>query len=147
MIVIDASVLVKLASDEDGRDKARELVAWATKNNIPIRLPALVKFEVANAFLRKGYGAQTSQRIFSDYLPPWLDLSELKDGEWARAEAIHKSGHPKSGFPSFYDAVYHALAIENQGTLITADVKYLAKARGLGSVIALEDWQDLTTRS
>jgi predicted nucleic acid-binding protein len=40
---------------------------------------------------------------------------------------------------TFYDAVYHAVALERRGTLLTADASYLKKAGKLGSVLLLTD--------
>jgi predicted nucleic acid-binding protein len=40
---------------------------------------------------------------------------------------------------TFYDAVYHAVALERRGTLLTADASYLKKAGKLGSVLLLAD--------
>ena len=38
-----------------------------------------------------------------------------------------KHGHKKSGFPSFYDCIYHALAIHEKCTFITSDEKHFDK--------------------
>lgn len=40
---------------------------------------------------------------------------------------------------TFYDAVYHAVALERRGTLLTAGASYLKKAGKLGSVLLLAD--------
>ena len=40
----------------------------------------------------------------------------------------------------FYDAVYHAIALERKGTLVTADATYLKKAGKLGSAVLLADF-------
>lgn len=41
---------------------------------------------------------------------------------------------------SFYDASYHALAIEQKGTFITADKKYFEKTKKEGRVMLLKDY-------
>ena len=41
---------------------------------------------------------------------------------------------------SFYDAVYHAMAIIYAGTLITADEKYYKKTKALGHSMLLQDY-------
>ncbi len=41
------------------------------------------------------------------------------------------SGDARSGHPSLQDAIYHALALELGGTLVTADRKYVEKRRSL----------------
>jgi len=42
---------------------------------------------------------------------------------------------------TFYDASYHALAIVNGGSFVTADTRYVTKTASSGSVIALSDWR------
>jgi len=42
---------------------------------------------------------------------------------------------------TFYDAVYHAVALERKGTLVTADGAYLKKAGKLGSAVLLADFK------
>lgn len=41
---------------------------------------------------------------------------------------------------AFYDAVYHALAFEQKGVLITADEKYYNTASGEGKILNLKDY-------
>jgi predicted nucleic acid-binding protein len=42
---------------------------------------------------------------------------------------------------TFYDAVYHAVALERKGTLVTADAAYLKKAGKLGNAVLLADFE------
>lgn len=42
---------------------------------------------------------------------------------------------------SFYDAAYHALAILNEGTFVTADIRYVKRVESPASVMALGDWR------
>jgi predicted nucleic acid-binding protein len=41
---------------------------------------------------------------------------------------------------TFYDAVYHAVALDKNATLITADVAYYRRASQLGNIIMLENF-------
>lgn len=41
---------------------------------------------------------------------------------------------------TFYDAAYHALAIEQDGFFVTADEKYIQKAGSAGHIVHLKDW-------
>lgn len=45
-----------------------------------------------------------------------------------------KLGHEKSGFPSFYDSTYHAIAILNNCNFVTSDKKHYDKTKGLGHI-------------
>jgi len=40
-----------------------------------------------------------------------------------------------------FDTLYHALALEHSYTLVTADETYFRKARSLGSIVRLADWE------
>ena len=42
-----------------------------------------------------------------------------------------------------FDTLYHAVALETDSVLITADYRYLAKANHLGAVAGLADWRDV----
>jgi predicted nucleic acid-binding protein len=54
---------------------------------------------------------------------------------------ICRTGHIKSGFPSFYDACYHALAMIHDCHFITADKRHFSKTHQLGNIVLLSDWQ------
>ena len=41
---------------------------------------------------------------------------------------------------TFYDAVYHAVALLKKGTMITTDKAYYRKAAKTGNVVMLEDF-------
>jgi predicted nucleic acid-binding protein len=74
-----------------------------------------------------------------------LKLVEPDFASLQTAKAITDTGHPKSGYPSFYDAVYHALAINHDCKFITADVKHYEKTKRLGYIVLLSDWKKLVT--
>jgi len=42
---------------------------------------------------------------------------------------------------TFYDAAYHAVALRNGGTMITADEAYYRKAKGHGGVVLLREFE------
>ena len=39
-----------------------------------------------------------------------------------------------------FDTLYHAVALEEKATLVTADRKYYDKARRMGSILMLEEF-------
>ena len=41
---------------------------------------------------------------------------------------------------TFYDAAYHAHAIEMRGTFVTADERYVSRTREAGFVTRLSEW-------
>jgi predicted nucleic acid-binding protein len=54
---------------------------------------------------------------------------------------ITNEGHPNSGFPSFYDSAYHALAIELDSVFVTADKRHKAKTETFGHIVLLHEWE------
>lgn len=42
---------------------------------------------------------------------------------------------------TFYDASYHALALERRGVFVTADERYLQKAAAVGAVRHVRAWR------
>jgi len=42
---------------------------------------------------------------------------------------------------SFYDAAYHALALNTGGTFITADKKYYEKTKSEGNIMLLKNYK------
>ncbi|MCV6639341.1 hypothetical protein [Candidatus Albibeggiatoa sp. nov. NOAA] len=74
-----------------------------------------------------------------------LKTVELNNAYLGIIHDICKTGHVKSGFPSFYDASYHALAIYQNCYFVTADKRHFAKTAQLGNIILLHDWQIIFT--
>ena len=74
-----------------------------------------------------------------------LKLVEPDFASVQTAKAITDAGHPKSGYPSFYDAVYHALAIGLDCKFITADAKHYEKTKRLRYIVLLADWKKVVT--
>lgn len=60
---------------------------------------------------------------------------------WKRAQETCRDGHKNSGFPSMYDSIYHAIAIEANGVFVTADKKHFAKTKQHGNICLLENWK------
>jgi predicted nucleic acid-binding protein len=68
-----------------------------------------------------------------------LKIIELEENIIQKSLKITQMGHDKSGFPSFYDSVYHAIAIENNCDFITADKVHFDKVKQLGNIKFLGD--------
>ena len=55
---------------------------------------------------------------------------------------IVSDGQKNSGFPSLYDSVYHALAINNNCHFVTADKRHEAKTKQFGHIVLLDQWEN-----
>jgi predicted nucleic acid-binding protein len=141
VVVVDACVFNKLFLLETDRNQAVELIKYLTENDNRIIAPALMFYEIlasaiyAKVDIAKVYALlEKQQKINLKLLEP--DFTTLQT-----AKAITDAGHPKSGYPSFYDAIYHALAIENACKFVTADVRHYEKTKHLGYIVLLADWK------
>lgn len=68
-----------------------------------------------------------------------LQMRAVSDAERKKALQIIAQGHDKSGYPSIYDALFHAMALCNEGVLVTADKRHFAKTEQLGGICLLSE--------
>ena len=142
-VVLDACVFAKLFLQEPDRQQALELITTLTNSNIQVLVPSLFLYEVLSIAAISCFPTQSAYDLISQYQRANLDIVEPDQQTMLKAIAICEQGHEKSGFPSFYDASYHALAIINECHFITADKRHIAKAKNFGHVTLLSDWQAL----
>lgn len=70
-----------------------------------------------------------------------MEMRAINKQEQQTALNIITQGHPKSGCPSIYDSVFHAMALCNEAVLITADKRHYEKTRQLGAIKLLNTLQ------
>ena len=136
LIVPDASVIMKWAfrsPDEQDGDKALDLLNLWLAGNCSFVLPGLWVYECGNVLgLKAPENAKEIMEIFLEYrfdeCPMTLKLS---------AATLCIMNDCKV---TFYDAVYHAVALDKNATLITADVAYYRRAGQLGNILLLENF-------
>lgn len=136
LVVPDASVILKWAfrsPDEQDGDKALELLRSWLAGDCDFMLPGLWVYECGNVLgLKAPDTANEIMAIFLDYrfaeCPVTAELSTV-------ALRIMRDFQV-----SFYDAIYHAVALSRKATLVTADTAYYRKARKLGGIAMLEDF-------
>lgn len=137
IFVPDASVLLKWAfnsPDEGDRDNAIGLLNAWVDGKVGIMLPKLWSFEVGNVLMLKNPElAYEIMEIFLGY-----NFTECNTTPELCKETFKLM---KKYRVTFYDAVYHAVAITEKGTLLTADEVYYKKVKGLKNVSNLRDWK------
>lgn len=136
IIVPDASVLLKWAfdsPDESERDKAISFLNAWIEGKVKIVLPKLWSFEVGNVLMIKTPElAYEIMEIFLGYDFTESDMSpELCNETFKLMQQFNVT---------FYDAVYHAVAILQKGKLLTADESYYKKVRDVKHIMRLTDW-------
>ena len=137
LVVPDASVILKWVLPSDvGPDAAAALRLRdaAAAGKLALRVPGLWLYEVGNILTRK-FPAQALALLESlvDF-----GIPEGGAGEQWRKQAVTLARDYRV---TFYDAAYHALALVERGTFVTADEKYFAKAKGAGAVAPLTGFQ------
>jgi predicted nucleic acid-binding protein len=105
--------------------------------------PGLFLYEVLSIAKINGFSTSTAYQLIVDFQAAQLQLVELDKPCIEKTIEICETGHTKSGFPSFYDACYHALAITNNCYFITADKRHFNKTSQFGNIVLLSHWESI----
>jgi predicted nucleic acid-binding protein len=135
-LVVDASVAVKWVlpdpAIESDTDRAAALLDAVRENRIELVQPPHWLAEVAAVITR--LRPQVADEAVD--LLDALDLAVEADAEiYKRASRIARQFDHH-----LFDTLYHALALERDAVLVTADDRYLRKAGALGRIVSLGDW-------
>ncbi|WFP64405.1 type II toxin-antitoxin system VapC family toxin [Mesorhizobium sp. WSM4904] len=141
MIVVDASVFVKLFKQEDDSEAARSLVDHMLEQGQGFLAPSVVLYEALSAALHVELPLTVIGQLFDQFRELGLVIEEPTTQDLATAEKIATSAAPGNGYPTLFDSIYHAMALERGGTFVTADQRHVAKAAQFGSVVLLADWR------
>ena len=135
-IIIDASVVLKwiIFEDEPLVERALSLRQDFLDKKIKILVPNHFFAEIGNVLGRKL--PHQMLRFFSEL--KMTRISEYSLSLALASLALELMGkYPKI---SFYDAVYHALAIQEKGIFVTADKKYFEFTKKEGAVQFLSQY-------
>ena len=142
-IILDANIFNKLFLDEPDRDQALAFFAEASKRKALLLAPTLFRYEVWESARRNKFSLEAVGLMIERQQQTLLRLVEPGIEHILKAEEIASCGHSKSGFPSMYDSIYHALAIIEGGSFLTADARHAAKVKKFGALTMLADWRTL----
>ena len=140
-IVLDSCVFCKLFLQENDRQQAIDLITALAENNYDVIVPSLFLYEVLSIAKISGFATSKAYELIVEFQKTQLQLVELDKPCIEKTLEICETGHAKSGFPSFYDASYHALAINNNCYFVTADKRHFNKTLQLGHIVLLSDWE------
>jgi predicted nucleic acid-binding protein len=141
MIVVDASVFVKLFKQEEDTEVARSLIDHMLDRGEGYVAPSIVLYESLSAALHVELPLDKVGLLFNGFRELGLTLEEPTTAELALAEKIARSRAPSGGYPALFDSIYHAMAIERDGLFVTADQRHISKASQFGHVVLLTDWK------
>ena len=133
-IVIDSCIFIKLFVDEDDSLQAISLFEKLINDKTKILLPEIYLYEILTAVIRSGGKIDDVFYSLKFYEEAGIEVVKLDEKLAKKAAKIIKIGNAKSGYPSFCDAIYHATAIENNCTFLTADKKYYNKVKEIGNI-------------
>lgn len=138
--VVDACVFAKLILDETDSVQAERFIAHAIHSGSYLYAPSLFSYELIG-ILKKNNVPQGEIQNFiqSQHNASYLKIMPFDDDLLRLALDMTQQGHAKSGYPHFYDSVYHALAIVEKCDFITADKRHYGKTRDQGHICLLAD--------
>jgi len=135
-IIPDASVLLKWVLPPANEHHVEQAIAIrddVLDGKIRLLVPALWYYEVGNTLSRK-YPAY-ADTLLSSLIN--IDMESPPPDQTIQTATVQLASRFQV---TFYDAAYHALAIEQDGFFVTADEKYIQKAGSVGHILHLKDW-------
>ena len=138
-LTMDSSVFIKMLIEEELTPIAIRLFEYIDDNNIEIINPTLFEYEVIKVCITNNVDLDAVNSVLSDHKKANLTLIQPSALHHKKAKEIIASCKKENGFPSYYDAIYHAMALVEGGTLVTADEKYYTKTKHLGGVLLLDE--------
>jgi predicted nucleic acid-binding protein len=145
IVVPDACVFAKLLHPEHDSEEAKIFFKTCAITNTKLVIPEIFKYEIAEVTRYKAGQLAKTLDLFDAHARTILTVSSPDRGTWLLAEEIANQGHKKSGFPTIYDSIYHALAIQLDAVFLTADKKHYAKEKGYGNIKLLSEWETIFT--
>lgn len=134
-LVVDASVAVKwfLPDPASEPERAAALLRAVQRRQVTLLQPVHWLAEVAAVVTRL-------RPAIAERALALLDALELPVADdialYQRASRI--AGQLEL---HLFDTLYHAVALEHDRILVTADEAYARKAQGLGAIVGLREWQ------
>ncbi len=131
IFVPDASVIVKWVIGEDSDDIAGDILHGWLNQEHDFLLPSLWVYEVGNVLgMKRPKDANTILDLLLEYR--FRECSITRELIAATYDLMNEYRGA-----TFYDAVYHAVALRENGTMVTADKAYYEKAKRKGCVMLI----------
>ncbi len=135
--VIDASVAVKWffpeSSEKQNTEQAISILQRMGSGSFEPLQPVHWMSEVVAVF----------NRLDPNIVDNAIDLLDAMEFATADGTEVYKraSAIAREARHHVFDTLYHAVALEHEVDLVTADIKYLNKAGKLGRLVSLEGWE------
>jgi len=135
-LVVDASVAVKWvlpdSAQEPDSDRAAELLRAVRDRRVDIIQPPHWFAEVVAVLAR----------LRPEVVAEAVDLLDAMELAVATDAEVYKRASRIAAQlgQHVFDTLYHAVALEHDAVVVTADARYLRRASALGGMVALADW-------
>ena len=126
VIVPDASIILKwvIGEGEEGQDRAIEFLNGWLNQEYEFIMPSLWIYEVGNVLgLKRPKDAEKILGLLLGY--------EFKESQITNIQ-VNLTFHLMKEFKgvTFYDAIYHSVALLEKGMMVTADKDYFQEDKG-----------------
>lgn len=133
--VLDSCVFIKLFLEEPDSAQARRFIADTLQAGGSFVVPELFTYEVLQVARNSGADFDAVLDILINRRDSnGIEIITPSRQHWLKAQALSREGHAKSGFPSLYDSIYHAIALVEGIDFVTADARHIAKTKNQGAV-------------
>jgi predicted nucleic acid-binding protein len=145
-LVLDTSVIAKVFIDEGDHSLAVSVLDGAIASKEAIIAPSLMLYELNNVFVKNRMLASEYNAAVADVMylvgNGHLVIREPDTESLRHAAEIAAMDTRGQGHISSFDATFHALAIMEGATLVTADANYVRKTQTLvGHVVLLSEFK------
>ena len=141
MLVLDASILIKLFHEEIDSPVARAAGEEAGEHRISLLSPSIALYEILSVALHHELPFEMPLQLIAALQRTGFQLVEPTPQELLKAEIIATTKSTSPGYPQLQDSVYHAMAILRGATFLTADRKHADRTRRFGSIKLLSEWR------
>ncbi len=133
-VVLDANIYVKLFKKEVDSQQAKDLVNKLVREGVCILAPSIVINETVTTCEIYKQDISEVCDFFLALIDSNIRFTETDSDVIRKTLDITKQGHEKSGFPTFSDSMYQAIAIKEDALFITADKRHYEKTKHLGNI-------------
>jgi len=125
---------VKLFKQETDSDQAIKLFNKLISEVVEILAPSVVVNETVTTCEVNRHPLSEVCDFFCALIGSGILLLELDTVIIQKTLSMTEQGDAKSGFPTFSDSLYHAMAMEEDALFITADRRHYQKTKHLGNI-------------
>lgn len=145
LFVLDASALLTLVLCEPQAPMIAELLRVFAAGKVRMLEPNLWQYEIANTLHQKASCFGDRPRMISTYQQLCAIDFVSRDPEPKEVEQAFGMLAAMKG-QTYYDAIYHAMAVVQRGTLVTADRRYATAAERWGRMLLIDEMAPLLSR-